>query len=110
MKNERPRLNLAKIRERLEAAKGPEYWRSLEELAGSDEFRDFLENEFPQRGEDWRQPVNRRDMLRLMGASLAFAGLSACVRMPNERIDPQPCANRSCRRPAGWDRYGSTAR
>ena len=26
---------------------GPEYWRSLEELAGSDDFQDALHREFP---------------------------------------------------------------
>ena len=88
MKDSKSRLDLAAIRERLSEARGLEYWRSLEEIAETDEFRDFLENEFPQRGEDWRDAPNRREMLRLMAASLAMAGLSACVKQPSGRIVP----------------------
>ena len=33
-------------------------------------------------------PVGRRDFLKLMGASLALAGLTACTRQPDETIVP----------------------
>jgi molybdopterin-containing oxidoreductase family iron-sulfur binding subunit len=55
---------------------GRQLWRSLNELADHPEFRRYLEAEFPDAAD--LLSVNRRDVLRLMGASLALAGLSAC--------------------------------
>ncbi len=81
-------LDLAAIRTRLENTRGKEYWRSLEELAGSEKFEEFLHNEFPQQTGLLGEGMDRRTMLKLMGASLAFAGLSACAYMPTERILP----------------------
>ena len=67
---------------------GKSYWRSLEELADAPEFREFVEREYPQHAEEWNDPVERRTFLKLMGASLALAGLSGCVFQPPERIVP----------------------
>jgi molybdopterin-containing oxidoreductase family iron-sulfur binding subunit len=64
------------------------YWRSLEELADAPEFREFVEREYPQHAEEWDDPVERRTFLKLMGASLALAGLSGCVFQPPEKIVP----------------------
>jgi MoCo/4Fe-4S cofactor protein with predicted Tat translocation signal len=64
------------------------YWRSLEELVDAPEFREFVEREFPQQAEEWNDPVERRTFLKLMGASLALAGLSGCVYQPPEKIVP----------------------
>jgi molybdopterin-containing oxidoreductase family iron-sulfur binding subunit len=64
------------------------YWRSLEELADAPEFREFVEREYPQHAEEWNDPVERRTFLKLMGASLALAGLSGCVFQPPEKIVP----------------------
>jgi len=72
------RLDLASIRERLASSRGQEYWRCLEELADSEEFHELLTQEFPQQAAGWFDGVSRRDFLRLMGASLALAGLNAC--------------------------------
>ena len=63
-------------------------WRSLEELADGPEFREFVEREFPQHAEVWNDPVERRSFLKLMGASLALAGLSGCAFQPPEKIVP----------------------
>ena len=65
-----------------------EYWRSLEELADSPEFHEFVLREYPQQAEEWMDPVERRTFLKLMGASLALAGLSSCVYQPPEKIVP----------------------
>ncbi len=51
-------------------------WRSPEELAGAPEVRRFLDAEFPYLAE--AAPIDRRGLLRLMGASLALAGLAGC--------------------------------
>src|SRR6185312_8386290 len=66
----------------------PLYWRSLDELASSDEFRAFVEGEFPNRTPDWNDPGSRRKFLRLMGASIALAGAAACTKQPKEVIVP----------------------
>ncbi len=68
--------------------KSKSYWRSLEELADAPEFREFVEREYPQHAEEWNDPVERRMFLKLMGASLALAGLSGCAFQPAERIVP----------------------
>jgi MoCo/4Fe-4S cofactor protein with predicted Tat translocation signal len=67
---------------------GKKYWRSLEELADTPQFREFVAREFPQQAEGWNDPVERRTFLKLMGASLALAGLSGCVFQPPEKIVP----------------------
>jgi molybdopterin-containing oxidoreductase family iron-sulfur binding subunit len=64
------------------------YWRSLDELADTPVFREFVAREFPQQAEGWNDPVERRTFLKLMGASLALAGLSGCVFQPPEKIVP----------------------
>jgi len=70
------------------AAPGKTYWRSLEEWADAPEFRELVQREFPQQAEEWDDPVERRTFLKLMGASLALAGLSGCVYQPPEKIVP----------------------
>jgi molybdopterin-containing oxidoreductase family iron-sulfur binding subunit len=67
---------------------GKQYWRSLEELADTEEFQQLLQREFPERATEWSDPVGRRRFLKLMGASLALAGLTACTRQPAEYIAP----------------------
>lgn len=80
------RINLQAIRQRLAQKGGRDYWRSLDELAGTDEFRRFVEDEFPNRASLLN--IDRRDFLRVMGASLALAGLSGCRFLPQEKIVP----------------------
>jgi MoCo/4Fe-4S cofactor protein with predicted Tat translocation signal len=70
---------------------GPEYWRSLEELVGSEDFQTALHREFPKGASEWIDSVSRRGFLKVMGASLGLAGLTAttgCVRLPSEPIVP----------------------
>ena len=85
-----PVTDIAAIRARLQKSEGREYWRSLEELAETDEFRDFVAHEFPS-GADLLGPTSRRDFLKLMGASLAVAFFSGC-RRPLEAIVPYNAA------------------
>ena len=67
---------------------GPEYWRSLQELAGDPEFQERLHREFPKGASEWLSPVSRRSFLSLMGASLALAGMTGCIKQPLEEIVP----------------------
>jgi molybdopterin-containing oxidoreductase family iron-sulfur binding subunit len=72
----------------LKAAKGRRYWRSVEELAATEGFQDAIAREFPHAIEEWSDPVSRRGFFKLMGASLALAGLAGCTRQPDEPIYP----------------------
>jgi MoCo/4Fe-4S cofactor protein with predicted Tat translocation signal len=82
------KLDFTAIRAHPEALRGREYWRSLEELAQTEEFREFLHHEFPHHASGWLDAVSRRQFLKFMGASLALAGLSACTQPPDEKIVP----------------------
>jgi MoCo/4Fe-4S cofactor protein with predicted Tat translocation signal len=94
------RLDLEAVRQELRGKRGPEYWRSLEELAGTAEFQEMLHREFPRQASEWVEPapsplsenavpgVSRRAFLQLSSASLALAGLTACTRQPLEKIVP----------------------
>jgi molybdopterin-containing oxidoreductase family iron-sulfur binding subunit len=77
---------------------GLAYWRSLDELADTPEFRRFVEAEFPGLATGMLDSASRRRFLKLMGASLALAGLTGC-RWPTERIAPY--ANRPAGRTPG---------
>jgi molybdopterin-containing oxidoreductase family iron-sulfur binding subunit len=65
-----------------------EFWRTLEERADDPAFREHLYNEFPSQIEAITDPVARRTFLKLMGASLALAGVTACTKQPAEKIVP----------------------
>src|SRR5438270_9855433 len=64
------------------------FWRSLEELAQTEEFQRLLEDEFPADASEWNDPVSRRRFLSLMGAGLALAGFTGCSSAPREKILP----------------------
>ncbi|HYK49247.1 MAG TPA: TAT-variant-translocated molybdopterin oxidoreductase, partial [Terriglobales bacterium] len=82
------KLDLDAARDRIAGTNGPEYWRSLEELAGSPDFQEMLHREFPRGASEWLDEVSRRGFLKLMGASLAMAGMTACTKQPLEPIVP----------------------
>jgi MoCo/4Fe-4S cofactor protein with predicted Tat translocation signal len=92
MSNARKKLDLAAARARLDGARGRDYWRSLDDLAATPEFRDMVEREFPRQAIGWADDESpdegRRNFLKLMGASLALGGLAACTRQPTEYIVP----------------------
>lgn len=66
---------------------GKEYWRSLNQLADTPEFKEFLQREFPEGASELSSGMKRRKFLTLMGASMALAGLVSC-RRPVEKIMP----------------------
>jgi MoCo/4Fe-4S cofactor protein with predicted Tat translocation signal len=94
--SKKSKLDLDSVRERIDAAlahdaaekAGPEYWRSLEELAGNPAFQEALHREFPKGASEWVDSVSRRGFLKVMGASMALAGMTGCVRLPLEPIVP----------------------
>ncbi len=81
---------VAEVRRKLEGKSGRDYWRSLDELADTGEFKEFLDSEFPRQAAPLENSLDRRDFMKLLGASLALAGLTACARppLPNEKIMP----------------------
>src|SRR2546426_5712113 len=82
-------MDLAAVRARLQSKTGKQYWRTLEELAGDPQFAELLHREFPRQApSEWDDSVDRRDFLKLMAASLAFAGLSGCGRTPEQYVVP----------------------
>ena len=81
-------MSLTAVREKLKATKGKKYWRSLDELADSPDFQAAVEKEFPSAAQEWVDPVSRRGFLKIMGASMALAGLAGCTKQPDEPIYP----------------------
>ncbi|MGM0588245.1 MAG: TAT-variant-translocated molybdopterin oxidoreductase [Bacteroidota bacterium] len=63
------------------------YWKSLNELAQNEEYKKFVEREFPENATELTDKVSRRGFLRIMGASIALAGFAAC-RRPVQKILP----------------------
>jgi molybdopterin-containing oxidoreductase family iron-sulfur binding subunit len=76
------------IQQKLAESQGKQYWRSLQEIAETGKFRQILGREFPEQAAAWQDPVGRRNFLKLMGASLGLAGLTACTKQPEETILP----------------------
>ena len=84
-------LDLATVRARLAASAGgggKKYWRSLEAVAETPEFQQWLHREYPAGASEWPEGQSRRDFLKLMAASFALAGVTACTRQPQETIVP----------------------
>src|SRR5678816_3056775 len=48
------------LRAKLQGTRGREYWRSLEAVAETPEFKEYLHREFPQNASEWLDPVGRR--------------------------------------------------
>src|SRR5260370_20123784 len=84
----RGKRDLVQLGADMEKKNGPEFWRSLEELAGTTEFQEMLHREFPKGASEWLDAVSRRGFLKLMGASMALAGMTACTKQPTEQIVP----------------------
>ena len=53
---------------------GKKYWRSLDELADTKEFREWVSKEFPG-GVDVLEGSSRRNVLKIMAASFGASGL-----------------------------------
>ncbi|MFN8443023.1 MAG: TAT-variant-translocated molybdopterin oxidoreductase [Caldilineaceae bacterium] len=71
-----------------------DFWRTLEEQAGTPEFQQLLQRKLPShflqaQDQDFPSGTNRRDFLKLMGATLVMAGLAGCqAEPPRETIVP----------------------
>jgi MoCo/4Fe-4S cofactor protein with predicted Tat translocation signal len=83
-----PHFDLAAVRARLDGARGQQYWRSLDEISETPEFKEMLHREFPNGASEWDDGVSRRSFLKMAAASLALAGLTACTKQPVRQILP----------------------
>ncbi|HXN71733.1 MAG TPA: TAT-variant-translocated molybdopterin oxidoreductase [Candidatus Acidoferrales bacterium] len=81
-------VDLAAVRAKLAETGKNHFWQSLEELSETKEYRDFFEHEFPHETAKNPEGIDRRDVLKLAAASAALAGLSACTKLPTEKIVP----------------------
>ncbi|NDD66196.1 hypothetical protein EBZ35_00830 [bacterium] len=69
-------------------------WRSIEEKEGDVSVQPFVDREFQDGASVLDEGVSRRTFLKMMGASLALAGVSGCgmVRRPKQFIHPYAVA------------------
>ena len=74
---------------------GRKYWSSLDQLAGTPQFREWVQQEFPSGATEMLDGNSRRTVLKMMAASFGLAGLAACSR-PVEYIFPTA---------TGWQDY-----
>jgi len=82
----KPPFDLDAARAQLREARGPRYWRSLEELADAEGFQAWLKTQFPQLAQG--VPLDRRGFLKFIGASMALAGVTACSHPPQTQLVP----------------------
>ncbi|HEY6050025.1 MAG TPA: molybdopterin oxidoreductase, partial [Thermoanaerobaculia bacterium] len=65
------------------SAEAPQYWRSLQERGGARAAEEESAELLAYAG-----GLDRRDLLKSLGVSLALAGMTACTRQPAEKIVP----------------------
>jgi molybdopterin-containing oxidoreductase family iron-sulfur binding subunit len=85
-------MDLRAISAKLQGQGAKRLWRSVDELACTPEYEAFLHDEFPHGPANERVPsqygLSRRHVLKLMAASAALSGLTACTKLPTEKIVP----------------------
>jgi molybdopterin-containing oxidoreductase family iron-sulfur binding subunit len=94
------RIDVEALRARIGEPRGAQLWRSLEEVAGSDD----LARHFPRFAAF--VDADRRQFLKLMSGSLALAGLAGCTREPDQFV---PYVTASAGQVAGEPRFYATA-
>src|SRR3954465_2157248 len=81
-------VDLPAVRWQLAAETGQRYWRSLQELAGTQEFWEAAQREFPPGASEWADALSRRRFLSLAAASLALWSLTGCTKQRPKNIVP----------------------
>jgi len=67
---------------------GLRFWRSLGERAGEPGDSQNTQTKFPDGVYELPSAVGRRQILKVMAASVAFAGLTGCTKLPTQHIVP----------------------
>lgn len=81
-------IDYGALREQLAEKQGVGYWRSLAELAETTDYLNLSQGEFADESQLWNAPISRRNILKLLSASMALAGVAGCTRQPDEHIVP----------------------
>lgn len=63
------------------------YWRSIEHQTRTKAYVDYIKDEF-KAGDSEISGLDRRDMLKIMGASIALSGVGVACRRPVDNIMP----------------------
>lgn len=88
------KMSLASVQAKLTGTTGRRFWKNLEELSSTPEFDKLMAEEFPRQAGsafgvgELVDAVSRRGFLKVMGASMALAGLAGCTKQPDEPIYP----------------------
>ncbi len=88
------KMTLEAVRAKLDGQTGRRFWKNLDELSATKEFNELMAEEFPRQAGsifgagEMVDAVSRRGFLKVMGASLALAGLAGCTKQPDEPIYP----------------------
>ena len=81
-------VDLVQIQTKSKNGESQRFWRSMDELAGSERYQDFTNHEFTAKASVEPTGLTRRDAMKWMAASAAFAGLAACTKLPTQKIVP----------------------
>jgi MoCo/4Fe-4S cofactor protein with predicted Tat translocation signal len=82
------KMTLAEVRAKLDGKTGRRFWKNLDELGETPAFHELMREEFPRQSTEWVDSVSRRGFLKVMGASMALAGMAGCTKQPDEPIFP----------------------
>ena len=85
------KLTLAEVRARLDGQGkkgGKRFWQSIDDLVDAPGFVDMVQHEFPKQASELTDGISRRGFMKVMGASLALAGVTGCTKQPDETIYP----------------------
>ncbi len=91
MNDRRPKdfVDISELRSGLAKGGHRRFWRGLEELAETPRYRELAKHEFaPGTVTQSGRGISRRNLLKLMAASATVSGLTACVKIPLEKIVP----------------------
>ncbi len=79
-------IDTKEVREKLANGEASSWWRSFGEVLETPEFLKWAEDEFPERGTLLQ--IDRRDFLKLAGATALMASLAGCRRLDKDEIVP----------------------
>ncbi|WP_419804701.1 TAT-variant-translocated molybdopterin oxidoreductase [Terriglobus sp.] len=85
------KLTLEEVRARLDGQGkkgGKRFWQSIDDLVDAPGFLDMVKEEFPRQASELTDGISRRGFMKVMGASLALAGVTGCTKQPDEEIYP----------------------
>ncbi|MGH9445008.1 MAG: hypothetical protein ACRD3O_04675, partial [Terriglobia bacterium] len=79
---------LVSIRTQAQEAQARKFWKEVARLGQTEPYKRYLANAFHRDGEKPRGGISRRDLFKVLGASVILAGTAACTKLPLERIVP----------------------